>query len=128
MVVDGSENRLTLASTLLQGAQAQRHSATGIRFWIKAREGKGTVTCGFYSNAFSTNERVVTWGNAAGVHQEWQPIALPFANMGTIPLRDVDLFTLRFESTSGAEFLIDDVELLGGWNGADALDSGQVNR
>ena len=109
------QRSVTVATTRLRGWQIQKEGATGLGLWLRARSGTGQARFAMKAHAFSTNQVVAAFKKVARVTEQWQKIELPFADLGSLPWRAVDVLTIEFIGVGPREFLVDDLYLLGAW-------------
>ena len=106
---------ITLGTTRVRGGQIEQHQATGLRLWLRTRQGTGEVRFVLHANALTTNQVVAVFPSTFPVHDQWQGVDLPFSAFPRLPLRDVDWFTIELVAPSPREFLLDDLQYLGHW-------------
>ncbi|MBI3852910.1 MAG: hypothetical protein HY298_21865 [Verrucomicrobia bacterium] len=106
---------VTVATTRVRGWQILQNGATGLRLWLRMREGIGHARFTLFANAFATNQVVSVSSIEAKLNNRWQKVELPFTSFPTLPLANVDWFTIEFIGTGPRDFLIDDLQLLGPW-------------
>ncbi len=106
---------VTVATTRLRGWFTQEHGATGVAFWARTVAGAGSVRCALRANAFTTNEIAAAQQDVTALGTNWQRVALKFSDFPQFRREQLDLITLEFGGAAGAEFLLDDVHLLGRW-------------
>jgi hypothetical protein len=106
---------VTVATTRVRGWQIQQNLATGLRLWLRTREGTGRVRFTLFANAFEPNQMFSMSSIESKLDHQWKKIELPFASFPKLPLGGVDWFTIEFIGTGPREFLIDDLQLLGRW-------------
>jgi hypothetical protein len=105
----------TVATTRLRGWQLKREQATGVRIWLRAREGKGRARFTIFANAFMPNQIVRAWPKDTQLDERWRKVELLFSELPDLPLGAVDLFAIEFIGDGPRDFLLDDLQLLGRW-------------
>jgi len=113
--VPSGKRSATVATTRVRGWQLQREGATGLRVWLRAREGTGRARCTLLAHAFATNQVVGVWPSLVRLTERWQKVELPFRALPRLSLGAVDLFAIEFIADGPRDFLIDDLQLLGPW-------------
>jgi hypothetical protein len=106
---------VSVGTTRLRGSQVVQNGATGLRLWMRTREGSGRARFTLYSNAFTAKKIVAPSSVEAVLNEAWQQIDLPFSSFPALALGQIDYFAIEMIGESGTEFLLDDLELLGGW-------------
>lgn len=109
------KHSVTVATTRVRGWQVQQHGATGLRLWLRAREGAARAQFTLLAQAFTTNQVVAVWPRDVQLTAQWQQVDLPFGLVPQVPLAAVDLFAIEFIGEGPREFLVDDLQLLGPW-------------
>ncbi len=105
----------TLGTTRVRGWRVLERGATGVALWMRMREGAGRARFTLLANAFATNQVVAPRPGEVTLGQTWQRVELPFKDFGRLPLADLDFFAIELLGRPGAEFLLDDLQLLGHW-------------
>lgn len=105
----------TIGTTRLRGWHLLEHGANGISVCLRVREGTGRARFSVFANAFSTNQVMATRTADTLVSADWQQVELPFSSFSKFPLVGLDFFTIEFVGAPGAEFLVDELQLLGSW-------------
>jgi hypothetical protein len=109
------KSSVTVATTRVRGWQILQNGATGLRVWLRTREGMGQARFTLFANAFETNQVLSQSSIEPKLDHRWQKIELPFTSFSKLPLGNVDWFTIEFIGTGPRDFLIDDLQLLGRW-------------
>jgi hypothetical protein len=115
VTIPAGQRSVTVATTRLRGWQARAEDATGLRVWLKTREGTGRARCSLLANAGATNQSIAPWPNDLTLTDRWRKLELSFNALPGLPLGAVDLFAIEFIADGPREFLIDDLQLLGPW-------------
>ena len=110
-----NKRSVTVATTRVRGWQILQNGATGLRVWLRTREGTGRARFTLFANAFNTNQIISISSIEAKLDKRWQKIELPFTSFPKLPLGSVDWFTIEFIGVGPRDFLIDDLQLLGRW-------------
>jgi hypothetical protein len=105
----------TLGTTRLRGWRVMEHGVTGVSLWLRASSQRGQVRAALLSNAFTDQQVVAARIEAIPIETEWRRVELLFSSFGKISLSDLDFMTLEFIGPPGAEFLLDDIQLIGPW-------------
>jgi hypothetical protein len=113
-VPDG-KNSTAVGTTRIRGAQVLQSKASGLRLWMRTREGAGRARFTLYANAFTPRQVVAPSSYEPTIGAAWQQIDLPFASFPALPLGQIDYFAIEMIGESGMEFLLDDLQLLGVW-------------
>jgi hypothetical protein len=106
---------VTIGTTRVRGWQIEQHNVTGVRLWLRTRQGAGAAKFALHANAFTTNQVVAVFPTAVPLHDQWQGVDLPFNSFPKLPLHDVDWFTIELVAPGPCEFLLDDLQYLGRW-------------
>lgn len=109
------QRSVTVATTRVRGWQIQKEAATGVGLWLRARSGTGQARFAMKAHAFTTNQVTAAFKKVANVTAQWQKVELSFADLGSLPWRGVDVFTIELIGVGPREFLVDDLHLLGPW-------------
>ena len=104
-----------IGTTRFRGWHLLEHGATGISLWMRTRQGPGHARFTLFANAFTTNQVAAVSNAEAAVSPLWQKIDLPFSRFPKFPLSEVDFLAIEFLGTTGCEFLIDDLQMMGRW-------------
>lgn len=110
-----NQRSVTVATTRVRGWQIQKEAATGVGLWVRTRTGNGQARFAMKANAFTTNQVTAAFKKVADVTAQWQKVELSFADLGSLPWRGVDVFTIELIGVGPREFLVDDLHLLGPW-------------
>ncbi len=106
---------VTVGTTRVRGWQVEQEFATGLRLWVRAKQGSGRVRFTLLANAYGTNQVVGVFPPLVVLRDSWQRVDLPFNDLPKFPLSNLDFFTLEFFGVGPGEFLVDDLSLLGRW-------------
>ena len=101
---------VTVATTRIRGWQILQNGATGLRVWLRTREGTGRARFTLFANAFETNQVLSLSSIEPKLNNRWQKIELPFTSFSKLPLGNVDWFTLEFIGAGPQDFLFDDLQ------------------
>ena len=113
--VPRGKRAVTVGTTSLRGWFAQEHGATGVSLWLRTRAGTARARFTMLSQAFTARQTVTPGTVEASLEPAWQRVDLPFASFPGLALGELDLFTIEFIAAGPAEFLVDDLQLLGRW-------------
>ena len=108
----------TLGTTRFRGWRALEHGATGLSLWLRAVGPPGRVRVALLAHAFTDRQTIALRAEAVPVGPAWERRDLPFASFPELPLAGLDFVTLEFIGPAGAEYLLDDLQWLGPWQGA----------
>ncbi len=109
------QHSVTIGTTRVRGWQVEQEFATGLRLWLRAREGGGQVRFTLLANAYGTNQVIAVFPQTTVLRDQWQRVDLPFNALPKFPLGSLDFFTIEFLGDGPREFLVDDLSLLGRW-------------
>jgi hypothetical protein len=109
------KHSVTVATTRARGWQIEEKAATGLRLWLRTKTGDGLARFTLLANAYSPQQEVAVFPTEAALTDRWQRIDLPFESFPRITRGALDLFTIEFIGKDSSEFMVDDFQLLGGW-------------
>ena len=109
------QRSVTIGTTRVRGWQIEQEFATGLRLWLRTREGGGQVRFTLLANAYGTNQVIAVFPQTTMLRDRWQRVDLPFNALPKFPLGSLDFFTIEFLGDGPREFLVDDLSLLGRW-------------
>ncbi len=115
VAVPGAGRSVGVATTRVRGWQIVERSATGLRLWMRTRNGAGRVRFTLFANAGGQQEVVMPYEREVTVTERWQKVDLAFGRFGKGPVAEVDLLAMEFLANGPAEFLVDELQLLGPW-------------
>jgi hypothetical protein len=105
----------TLGTTRLRGWRVMEHGATGVSLWLRASNQPGQLRMALLAHAFTDHQTIAVRAQPVSITTGWERSDLPFASFAPVPLADLDFMSLEFIGPPGAEFLLDDLQLLGPW-------------
>jgi hypothetical protein len=108
---------IRLATTRVRGWQLLQEGATGLRFWVRTVSASetGTIRASLQARSSTTSQVAGTWPKDFAVTHDWRRVDITFAQLPILPWRSVDLFIIEFQSPHAADFLLDDLQMLGPW-------------
>lgn len=106
---------VTVGTTSVRGWHARINGATGLKFWARASGGRGQVRLALLCNAFSEDQSVSIRPGTIDLDGDWKQVVVFFSEFPGLKTVDMDLLTLEFVGAGQAEFLVDDLELVGPW-------------
>jgi hypothetical protein len=106
---------IAVATTRVRGWQVEQKMATGLRLWMRTAAGAGRVRFTVYSNASTTNQVASIFPEEAPVSAQWRRMDIPFKSFSGLVRPAMDLFVVECIAEGPAEFLLDDLQLLGRW-------------
>lgn len=106
---------MVVATTRIRGWQLTRHGVNGIGLYLRMRTGSGRARFAFLTNTGTRNEKKFESRVTAELKEEWKPVELPLESFPELRAAAVDSMLIEFFGEGPAEFLIDDVWLLGPW-------------
>jgi hypothetical protein len=109
------QHSVTVGTTRVRGWQVEQEFATGLRLWLRAKQGGGKVRFTLLAHAYGTNQVIGVFPQVTVVRDQWQRVDLPFNALPKFPLGNLDFFTIEFLGDGPREFLVDDLSLLGRW-------------
>ena len=109
------QHSVTVGTTRVRGWQVEQEFATGLRLWVRAKEGGGQVRFTLLANAYGSNQVIGVFPQTTVLREQWQRVDLRFNALPKFPLGNLDFFTLEFLGEGPREFLVDDLSLLGRW-------------
>jgi len=115
VTVPAGKRSVTLATTRLRGWQILQQTASGVRVWLRAKQGAGKVRFTLLANAHTADQVVSVCPTEPVLTERWQRVDVAFRMFPKVPLVNVDLLTLEFIGQGPLEFLVDDLQLLGRW-------------
>ena len=113
------QHSVTVATTLVRGWQLEESGATGISLWLRTKVGSGRARFTLHANALTADQVAVSSSLVAEVGDHWMKVVIPIESFPGLPLRDVDWFAVEFIGATVTDFLLDDLELVGPWPGAE---------
>ncbi len=113
------QHSVTVATTLVRGWQLEESGATGISLWLRTKAGSGRARFTLHANALTAEQVAVSSSPVAEVGDRWVKVVVPIESFSGLPLRDVDWFAVEFIGARETDFLLDDLELVGPWPGAE---------
>lgn len=115
VTVPPGKRSVTLATTRLRGWQILQQTASGMRVWLRTKQGTGKVRFTLLADAHTTNQVVSICPTEPAITEQWQRVDVAFSMFPRLPLANADLLTLEFIGQGPLEFLVDDLQLLGRW-------------
>ena len=109
------KNSAVVGTTRVRGWHLLEHGATGLSLWMRTRAGTGRVPFTILAQVFTTNQVSITRSEDSAVSAHWEKVDVPFQRFLKLPLSEVDFFAMEFLGSSGCEFLLDDMQMLGPW-------------
>ena len=109
------QHSVTVGTTRVRGWQVEQEFATGLRLWLRAKQGSGQARFTLLANAYGTNQVIGVFPHVTVLRDRWQRVDLLFSALPAFPLGNLDFFTIEFLGVGPREFLLDDLSLLGRW-------------
>ena len=115
VTLPANKRSATVATTRVRGWQVLQQTASGVRFWLRTKQGTAKARFTLLADAYTTSQVVSVCGTEPELTERWQRVDLAFSMFPKVPLANVDLLTVEFIGQGPLEFLVDDLQLLGRW-------------
>ena len=115
VTLPAGQRSVTVSTVRVRGWHYTHQLATGLRVWLRAPGGNGSVRFALHAQSGTTNAVVVGSTLEAPVDDQWRKVDLSFSSFPNFPVAGTALFSIEFSGEGPREFLVDDVRLLGRW-------------
>lgn len=115
VVLPAGQRSVTVGTARVRGWHYSHQLATGLRVWLRAPGRAGTARFMLHANAGTATAQAVASTITAQIDDRWRKVDLAFSSFPNLPILGTDWFSIEFTGEGPAEFLLDDVRLLGRW-------------
>ncbi len=106
---------VAIGTTVVRGWHVQWKEAEGIRFHMRTKTGRGRVRVTAMMNAFSDQQQTAELSQVLDAGPDWKQVNVFFSEFRGLNAVHLDFIAFEFVGEEGAEFLLDDLRLLGDW-------------
>jgi len=106
---------VSFGTTAVREWHVRLKGARGVRFHARSVSGSGRLRLTAYANAFTEAQQVSEMRQTIRIGQDWKQSDVFFSEFPGLNLNQIDLVAFEFVGAPGAEFLLDDLRLLGDW-------------
>ena len=106
---------VAIGTTVVRGWHVQWKDAEGIRFHLRTKTGKGRLRMTAMMNAFSDQQQTAELSQVLELGPDWKQVNVFFSEFRGLNAGNLDFIAFEFIGEEGAEFLLDDLRLLGDW-------------
>ena len=106
---------ISIGTTAVREWHARLMGASGVRFHARTVSGAGRIRLTALAHAFSGQQQVSEMRQTIRIGTEWKQIDVFFREFPGLNLKQIDLLAFEFIGEPEAEFLMDDLRLLGNW-------------